>query len=321
MKLQKCPICNDEKVEELIDWNSFKIHRCLKCKLLFATPLPSEEQLMQFYQGFLFKQPDIAAIQKEIQARKKEIKGLFGLDSIDGQSFLDYGGGTGVVFKAITELGLVPYYYDIDEKAIEFTKSNFGLRSDQMVLNIKTCEKRFNYIFSDNVIEHILDPYDFIDALYQKLEKGGKLILKTPNASNTETYFNFLIVFQSYFIRAIPSNGILKSTRVLFKRSWHCDPPRHIYSFTKESFDCLMEKMGIPKSNYEIDYYSTPWFSNTITKQFFSKDKHNNVLKSIILRIITVPVVILEVVLQTLKWLFINLNLVSKSGLVLKIDK
>jgi len=323
--MKNCPICKNSRIAEVVDWDSFKIFKCNNCKLVYAQPLPTDEQLLQFYQGFLFKQPKLSGIEKEPKNRKKELKYLFNLSADDktlmNKTFLDYGGGTGIVFKAVTDLGLAPFYYDIDQQAIEFTKNNFGMKSDQMILEIETCQRNFDFIFSYNVIEHIKNPLEFITKLYKKLEVGGTLILKTPNTSNTETYFNPFISVRDYVFRGIPSNGIIKSAKIWFTRSWHCDSPRHIYSFSKKSFDSLIEQMGISNENYEIGYYSTPWFSNTPTKQFFSKDKHGNFLKSLVTRLITWPVVIVEFVLQSLKWLFLKLNLVSPGGITLKINR
>jgi 2-polyprenyl-3-methyl-5-hydroxy-6-metoxy-1,4-benzoquinol methylase len=47
-------------------------------------------------------------------------------------------------------------------------------------------DERFDVIFSSEVIEHIPDPRQFLDAVHRRLAPGGVLVLTTPDAASVE---------------------------------------------------------------------------------------------------------------------------------------
>lgn len=323
--MSKCSICNSKEIQELLNWKKHKIIRCNNCRLIFTTPLPSDSELQAFYQGFMFQKPENYEIQKKTWKRKKELKKLFGFSDdnkeLSDKKFLDFGAGTGVVYKAARELGLESYYQDFDKQAEEFTMKNFGLTPEYIVDDIEKCDMKFDFIFSDNVIEHVKEPHTFIKNLLIRLEDGGTLVLKTPNASNSETFFNPIISLKGYLLQSLKYNSLLRAIRGYFKIFWHCDPPRHIYSFTEKSLEHLMTNLKHKTINYKISYYRTPWFSNTITKRFFSKDKKLTPMKSVAIRLIIWPTIPIETLLQSLKWLLLTLGILSPGGIILRINK
>lgn len=317
-----CQFCQNERFNPLLNWGRFTISECSQCRVVFASPLPSDEELNAFYQGFLFNQPKQSDIDALLSGRKKELKTLFHLTGTHaGRRFLDVGGGTGMAYKAAKELGLVAFYQDLDDQAKNFTKEHFGLTDEFIIDALETSETTFDYVFSDNVIEHVKHPIAFANLLYSKLAKGGTLVIKTPNARNTEMYFNPIISIKGYIFRAMKDNSVSTVVFLIFKRFWHCDPPRHLYSFSAESFNHLVARMNHNDIEHSISYYRTPWFSNTISKWFFKGDMASNPVKSILIRCFIWPILPIEITLQTLKWLFLELGVVSPGGLILTIKR
>jgi len=316
-----CPICKENESPILLDWKEYHIHKCSSCKLLFTLPLPSDETLQSFYQGFMFKTPESHTIQKEVAGRKKELTRLFDLKEGKHKSFLDYGGGTGASLRAAMDLGLDAYYYDIDEPAKQFCIDHFGMQNDQIIDSLEGSNMQYDYIFTDNVIEHIKDPIAFTTSLIQKLKPGGRLVIKTPNGGNTEIYFNPLMAIFQYLKSSLKYNSFFKSLRTYFKRSWHCDPPRHLYSFTPKSFSALEKSIGLDNLIFHTSFYGIKLWENTITKEYFTKDRKLSTLQSILYRIILLPVIGIEIPLQLLSKLCLRLGLISAGGLILTIDR
>lgn len=319
-----CPVCNTPNPTVLLRWKQYHINRCHHCALTFATPLPSEDELTAFYQGFMFNKPEPYEIQRKLSQRKKEFDRLFSFVPTEARAdktFLDFGAGTGTMYQAARELGMTCYYQDLDEQAKAFTKNQFGLTDAYIIEDIDQHEGTFDLIFSDNVIEHVPDPLRFVEALMDHLSPGGSLVIKTPHSANTETLLNPVIALQGYLRMALSYNSPGKALRGWFKRFWHCDPPRHIYSFSAASFRELMASSRYPTARFDISYYQTPWFSNTYTRQFFTKDRHLTLLKSILVRIALLPIVPIEVLLQTLKWLLIKIRVVSPGGIILTVHR
>jgi SAM-dependent methyltransferase len=271
----------------------------------------------------MFKKPDDEDIHKQLSRRKKELKKLFGLPQYKqantDKKFLDYGGGTGVAYKAARELGLNTYYHDIDEEARRFTCDKFDLPREKTIQDLETSDEKFDYIFSDNVIEHVRDPVHFTDVLARHLRKKGVLVIKTPLARNTATYFNPIISIKGYLIRAMRYNGVFKTFQGYSKRFWHCDPPKHLYSFSPKSLEIIAENVAQREFQYEVFYYRTPAFSNTLTRAFFTKDKRLGLARSIAVRLLIWPLIPIEVLMQLIRWLLLETGILSPEGVILLI--
>lgn len=319
----ECPACSSGDFSSLLRWKVYTVNLCRSCELVLAAPLPTDEELTKFYQGFLFKKPHIKSIRKLTKRRKRELQRLFDLSDGQhiGRRFLDHGGGTGLAFNAAQQLKFAPYYQDLDEDAIAFTQQNFGLAPECTIRSLRESMQTFHYIFSDNVIEHAKDPKAFLVELLSKLEPGGTIVIKTPHARNTEVILNPVVNVLTYFRYALKYNSFGRSVRAYLKRFWHCDPPRHLYSFSRKSFHALMNSLNRNDLDYSIGFYEIPLFHNTMTQQFFSPDKRLKGIKSVLVRIALLPVLPIEVVLQSLKWLLVNARLLSRGGLILTIHK
>jgi SAM-dependent methyltransferase len=193
---KQCPICNFVECRKLIDWKDFEILKCKQCQLIYCSPIPTDDYLENFYQGFLFKPPLPVEIRKKVNQKVKELRKQFQLwdsDVYRSSSFFDYGGGVGIAYGAAVNLGLNAYYYDLDKAAIDFAQRIFGLKNKHIIKNLHGNTQKFDYILADNVIEHVRDPAEFVYQLASRLMKGGKLIIKTPHGANSETYLNPLI--------------------------------------------------------------------------------------------------------------------------------
>jgi 2-polyprenyl-3-methyl-5-hydroxy-6-metoxy-1,4-benzoquinol methylase len=297
----------------------------MRCKLLFSSPMPSTAELEEYYQGFLFKEPRKNEINHQKKRRNIEVTKLFGVYNkiIDRKykRFLDFGGGTGIVYSTAYDLGFDTFYYDLDRKSIEFTIKHFDLKPEKIITDITTSELKFDYIFSDNVIEHVTNPINFIRNLINHLENGGTLVIKTPHGGNTETFFNPKLTIVGYFLPSLKYNSILKSIKALFTRFWHCDPPRHLYSFSKKNLCQLMSAFDKSEINYEILYYKIPWYENTVTNFFFNKFSRLSWGRQVLFTFIIIPIVFTETLLQVTKRLLLLMGILTPGGIILRIKK
>lgn len=82
-------------------------------------------------------------------------------------SILDYGCGTGLFISFLKENGFNAMGYD--PYIPEF--------SDPNILN-----EKFDYVCSQDVIEHVSEPRELIDEYSHLLKKEGILVIGTPNA-------------------------------------------------------------------------------------------------------------------------------------------
>ena len=288
--------------------------------MIYSNPLPTDKELFDFYQGFLFKKPDKDKVHKEVEKRKTELIELFGWSSsgdTQNKKFLDIGGGVGIATKAAKEFGLDAHYLDVDQESVSFVRDELRIDDDHIFTHISAMQdKKFDFIFADNVIEHDKYPIEFTDKLYSLLKPNGILIIKTPHAGNTEAVFYPRINLRGYFFRSLKYNSLKNSIYGYINRWWHCDPPRHLYSFSEESFREILNVLKIP--NYEINYYRLPLFKYSIIEFLFSKPKG---LKEILIKILVLPALPVELISKLVQLFLTKLKAISPSGIILKVRK
>lgn len=314
-----CPICDSTNTQKIINWYQYSIYDCRKCNLIYSYPLPSMSMLNEFYQGFLFNTPKRNNIKKEVGQKKQELTFLFNINN-GKKIFLDYGGGTGSAYKAASELNLVPYYHDLDKEAETFVKNEHGLTNVFIIDNIKNSPITFDYIFSDNVIEHLINPIDFVKEMRGVLNEGGQLIIKTPHGKNTESYFYPVITIKGYLFKALKNNSPLKSLQSYLKKFWHCDPPRHLYSFSELSLRIIAKKAGFKDSEIEILYYHIPLFKYSLVSMFLNIHKYHS-LKSVLIRVFILPILPFELVSKVVQYVLLKFSMLTPGGIILKLNK
>lgn len=318
---QQCPICKSERVVKLLNWaRGYNIHKCNHCKVIYTHPLPPDEELYDFYQGFFYNKPDKSKVHNEVRKRKAELLRLFGWESsadISNKRFLDFGGGAGIATKAAKELGLDAHYFDIDEESVSFVRNELEIANDRIFTDTSEIQaNKFDFVFSDNAIEHDKSPIEFVSRLYTLLKPNGVLIIKTPHASNTETMFYPRVNLVGYLLRSFKYNNLKNSIHGYVNRWWHCDPPRHIYSFSKESFQEILNTLKI--RTYEIDYYHIPLFKYSIVEFLFSEHRKP---REILIKMLLLPLLPVELILKLAQLLLTKLRAISPGGIILKVKR
>lgn len=316
-----CPVCSSNKTFKIVSWEKgYSIYKCGCCRMVYSFPLPSDKILDDFYLDFLYNKPHKNKIQRVLKKKKLELVNLFSHNLSDNsgyKKFIDFGGGCGIAVKAAGELGWDSYYFDISEKSLSFVESELDISKNHTFSRFSEIEgKKFDFILADNVIEHDRSPVEFVRKLYNLLEPEGTLIIKTPHAGNSETIFYPLINWRAYLLKALKYNSLKSVIYGWIHRFWHCDPPRHIYSFSQDSLKKVLDILEI--RNYQIGYYWTPFLEYSIMGVLFQKPSG---LKGILKRIVILPLCVPELVLQSLKVFLKNFNMISPGGLILKINK
>ena len=317
-----CPVCSGSSAGSLMSWASgMTIHRCGRCALLFAHPLPSPKQLTEFYQGFLYRRPERRKIPQLKAERREELTRLFGLDpgkAANGRSFLDHGGGTGLAYAASRDLGLDSWFCEADEQAIAFVQEEFGLPGSRRVQDIARHVGQFDYALSDNVVEHVPDPAALLAGLVASLKPGGTLVVKTPHAAANDNYF-YPRILALYAKKAARHNGWGAALKMLTRDPiWFCDPPRHLYSFSKRSLHELARGIGLEEADYRIETYESPLLRNSFYERTFRRPRS---LKGLARQAAGVPAVSAELPLKLVQAALRRAGQISPAGLILRVQR
>ena len=220
---KKCPWCDSDKtqihlwVKDLfLTQETFEIHECMKCGLLFTEPRPRPEEIGKYYQsdeyyshkenkrGFI---PRIYESVKKVNLKHKVRMATKGLQT---GKMLEIGCGVGDFIQEMEQqgwdcTGIEP---SNDAKAIAQKKIKAKLYEPQDISTLS--DESFDLITMWHVLEHVDDIKDEIHHLQRLLKKGGRLVLALPNFKSHDAQY--------------------------YKEFWAAyDVPRHLNHFCHES--------------------------------------------------------------------------------------
>jgi 2-polyprenyl-6-hydroxyphenyl methylase / 3-demethylubiquinone-9 3-methyltransferase len=107
-----------------------------------------------------------------------------GVRPLSGKTALDVGCGAGLMCEPLARLGAMVTGVDAAPENIAAAKTHAagqGLQITYRSIDVGALSGQFDLVTSMEVIEHVADPADFIQALTAQLAPGGLMILSTPN--------------------------------------------------------------------------------------------------------------------------------------------
>ncbi len=271
-RARSCPLCGSKGellYHDLRDylfnapgkWNLLKCSNP-ECGLIWLDPMPMEEEINKFYEGYythefygatnmpntwlrrihrLVKNGYLALKYGYENKSTSILVKLFGLLAylypgwralldfrvmyLPAQlrgRLLDVGCGSGWFLKNMKDLGWYVEGVDFDPIAVENAKK-IGLTVHFGSLkNQQYPSNYFDAITMSHLIEHVYNPVQLLRECYRILKPGGSIVMVTPNGESWE--------------------------HSIFKDNWRgLEPPRHLHIFTVQSLRCLVEKAGFVK--------------------------------------------------------------------------
>ena len=235
--------------------------------------IPTQQQLSDYYAGRYY-QENLGIYQHEYEDlestwlrtmidRKYQALRYFAPATSTQGRYLDVGCGEGHTLNYFHELG-----WDI--RGIDFSIQ--GVRNHHPELekfvragdlfeslrNVIEAGERFDVIWLDNVLEHVVDPFALLVDLKKVLAPAGALVLEVPN--------DFSIVQLD-----LSSRGFIETDSWVFA-------PDHISYFTREGLRSLAEATGWSErgisTNIPIDWFLYHPASNYYANPSVGKDAH-----------------------------------------------
>lgn len=216
-----CPICNSNLVTKKFSKKNKGFYYCNNCKITFQYPIIKKE-INQYYKNQYYSKNERTSAQFINWLTKEKyrqyIKKLKKYQS-DGD-LLDIGAGYGYFVKICNENGYNAFGVEPNKNSVAYAKNELNTKLDCKFFDKNYRKKiKFDIITNFHVIEHVLNPIDFIENINKKLKKGGILFLETPN------------------INSFNSN--------LLKENWpFILPNEHLFYFSFESLIPILENNG-----------------------------------------------------------------------------
>jgi 2-polyprenyl-3-methyl-5-hydroxy-6-metoxy-1,4-benzoquinol methylase len=251
--LDNCPICQNKQFSPFLvckDYTvskaDFQIVKCKNCQFVFTNPRPSEQESGQYYQSEnyishsntkkgLINQMYQIVRQRALKGKLKLVNQLIN-NQLSNKQILDYGCGTGAFLEVCKAAGWKVEGIEPDEKARVQAIGNTGQEIRTDVFNEYFDNARFDVITLWHVLEHVHRLDETLIRLKSLLKDTGVLLIAVPNCASKDAQ-NFQQHWAAY------------------------DVPRHLYHFSPDTMEKLLQKHQLKLLKYLPMYYDAFYIS------------------------------------------------------------
>jgi 2-polyprenyl-3-methyl-5-hydroxy-6-metoxy-1,4-benzoquinol methylase len=231
-----CPVCGSTKYRIRKTCNGLKMGYCADCTIAYAIPLikgtgkdvgNANSSITQGeYYDMILKQYET---QSELAFTKVPLvmKSWSKLMDRIPESVLEIGCGTGQYYQAWRKAGINWKGAEVNQTMLDFCRSK-KMPVEEFDRILRRGEK-YDVIYMSQVLEHILEPLDFLKKIGSLLNKGGILHLDVPNQESVTSLYRRMNPFHKEY-------GFVQ-------------PMHHLIAYTRKSLQLLLTRC-----NYDVIY-------------------------------------------------------------------
>lgn len=247
-----CNLCNAGTSQYLFTTGGWRLETCDGCGLVRVDPMPTPEQVAQFYAptaGYqLARLGGPTRYTRWEHRRSERLASITGTPPRPGARLLDVGCSTGDYLSRARALGWIVQGIDLAKHLAVFARLKRGIpveHGDVRDVLDRFEPESFNAITLWDVIEHLPKPLETMRDLHRVLEPGGTLCLATPNLTGWVPRFHWRVLR--------PMTGV-----------WpHPEPPLHLHQFARSTVARLFAAAGFDDVRFlpdEIPLWYTSGF-------------------------------------------------------------
>ena len=267
----KCPICNSNDTSTIIQSQDysltqsvFSIVHCNKCTARFTYPIPSQEEIGQYYKFVEYishtdvKEGWMNSLYHKVRTRTLAQKTQWVQSLFTGYKghLLDIGAGTGAFVHAMQKKGWNVKGLEPDENTRAKALENYQIHLDASDTLYTLPVNQYDVITMWHVLEHVHDLKPYLTQCLKSLKHNGRLIIAVPNYTSLDAKY--------------------------YNKFWAAyDLPRHLYHFSPKSMSILLNEIG-----FEIVSLKPMWFDSFYVSLLSEKYKKNKVIGPIVAFII-----------------------------------
>ena len=256
--MNSCPICTREMKfkfvtkDYLVTGESFDIVECEACSIRTTTPFPDKKIIGNYYSSddYISHDDKVSGIFDSIYGlvrtyqlnKKKKLIGKY-FNKSNGK-ILDIGCGAGDFLQYMKENHWNINGVDTSNKArkIANKKLNIKVMDPKDWINNK---EKYDVITCWHSLEHVHEPWVYLDKIKKSLTLDGFLIVALPNYQSTDAK--------------------------IYKEFWAAyDTPRHLYHFTIKSMNKTIKPHGLNiESIYRMNF--DPFYVSMLSAKHMGK--------------------------------------------------
>ena len=256
--MNSCPICTREMKfkfmtkDYLVTGESFDIVECETCSIRTTTPFPDKKIIGNYYSSddYISHDDKVSGIFDSIYGlvrtyqlnKKKKLIGKY-FNKSNGK-ILDIGCGAGDFLQYMKENHWNINGVDTSNKArkIANKKLNIKVMDPKDWINNK---EKYDVITCWHSLEHVHEPWVYLDKIKKSLTLDGFLIVALPNYQSTDAK--------------------------IYKEFWAAyDTPRHLYHFTIKSMNKTIKPHGLNiESIYRMNF--DPFYVSMLSAKHMGK--------------------------------------------------
>jgi SAM-dependent methyltransferase len=217
----QCEICQSKLLSIWATVSDYNYYRCKRCRYLFVYPKPSSGELKKYYQNAHFydkAESEEPRLVRESESRLRMLSRFaeeYGLK----KSLLDVGSASGIFLEQGRKNGWSVEGIELSPELVKKAK-NKGFRVTEGLIEELPGNSKFPLVTAWEVIEHCIDPIEFLMKLREHTQDGGLIALSTPL-----------------------SNGL--PALLLGSQFPMICPPEHISLFSRKSVTMLGERLRL----------------------------------------------------------------------------
>jgi len=217
-----CKVCQSPKIKHAFSKDGEDFYHCLNCDVIFQHPL-NNLHLSQLYENEYFNKESRFTdqfINWHARDNSQRVLGLIKKFRSSG-ALLDIGAAYGQFLQVARDNGFQVSGIEPNKESVRIAKEKFNLNLQQGFFDKNYHnQEQFDVITNFHVIEHVLDPLEFVRTIRNDLKNGGIAVFETPNTCS----INFFM------------------TR---KKNIYILPNEHIFLFSPKSLGYLLKENGL----------------------------------------------------------------------------
>jgi len=191
-----CNLCGSTEHEQVSnrdrDGQALQTMLCSGCGLVFSNPIPTDQQLADYYATRYRKSYKGVERPKQYHVYRAGLSALQRLARVGslvpaGGRVLDIGSGGGEFLYLLTQRGYRATGVEPDLGYGGYSIQEYGIDVRQAPLYaIDLPANEFDLITTHHVMEHLRDPFQCFQRAYEMLKPGGVFVVEVPNVESKE---------------------------------------------------------------------------------------------------------------------------------------